>query len=78
MVRSFLGETWIDAEELAYGEGPLRESPRRGMVRFDDGKVRPVRLGVPDTAFSIPARSGAGKYGFVSVKNEEFTFTVRS
>lgn len=56
MSRWYKGETWIDREELAY-DVPLALSPRRGYVRFPfDGKLRLVRLGVPDTYFTIPAR----------------------
>lgn len=48
-----IGETWIDREELAYNH-ELERSPRRGLVRCV-GKLVRVRLGVPDTFFTIPA-----------------------
>lgn len=51
--RWSLGETWIDAEELAY-DRDLECSPRMGLVRLEADLVK-VRLGVPDTFFSIPA-----------------------
>lgn len=71
--------TRIDPEELAYPAGSLRQSRRRGHVLFDDGIVRPVLLGIPDTFFTIPAAARiSGKYagGYVSVDSddEEFHF----
>ena len=83
-----LGSTWIDPEELAYNSysGAPTRSNRRGRVRFPDGKLRIVRLGVADTFFSIPAKPAHGRVGFVSVSSlfsqtsgsegeQEFTFT---
>lgn len=69
------GNTWIDEEEKAYNL-PLARSMRQGVVRFADGKLRKVRLGVPDTFFTIPARSSEGKHGYVSVIGDEFTFII--
>ena len=61
--------TWIDSEELAYSSysGRPSNSNRRVRVRFPDGKIRLVRLGVPDTFFSIPAKPSHGRIGFVTV-----------
>lgn len=49
--------TWIGPEEHAYNtySGAHSGSNRRGRVRFPDGKIRTVTLGVADTFFSIPA-----------------------
>lgn len=76
MSRMIMGETWIDPEERAY-DRPLAKSPRRGLVRCSDGRLRTARLGVPDTFFSIPARlSAMGKTitGFVHLSDDEFRF----
>lgn len=57
--------TWIGPEEHAYNtySGAHSGSNRRGRVRFPDGKIRTVTLGVPDTYFSIPAHGRVnGKY----------------
>lgn len=77
-----MGETYIDDEAKAYNtpNGGHSRSNRKGIVRFADGKLRTVRLGVPDTFFTIPAHATVnGKYasGFVSVntETEEFEFT---
>jgi hypothetical protein len=47
-------DTWVGREELAYNACELRRSARRGLVEFA-GKLVLVRLGVPDTFFTIPA-----------------------
>jgi len=80
-MRITLGETWIDPEELAYNTygGVPTGSGRRGLVRFPDGKLRIVRLRVPDTYFTIPARPSHGRLGRISVdrpgtESEEFRF----
>jgi len=72
------GKTFIMNEELAY-DRPLKESDRRGRVRFPDGKLRAVLLGVADTWFTIPARAkvcGRTRHGFVyrDSDSEEFRF----
>lgn len=71
-MRTTLGDTWIDDEELAYNtyHGSASGSNRRGLVRFSDGKLRMVRLGVPDTYFTIPAKPSKGKIGYVSVQSK--------
>ena len=71
-MRQHLGETWIDAEELAYNTyyGSPSSSNRCGLVRFPDGKLRIVRLGIPDTFFTIPAKPSHGRIGYVSVAQE--------
>ena len=76
------GHTWIDSEERAYNtySGAHSRSDRRASVRFPDGKLRIVRVGIPDTYFTIPAHGRvSGRYvrGFVSVDTDanELTFT---
>lgn len=75
-MRQFLGETWIDDEELAYNaySGAPSRSNRRGLVRFPDGKLRKVKLGVADTFFSIPAIPSHGRKGTVMVNHTEALF----
>lgn len=81
-MRVELGATWIDPEELAYPAGSLRQSRRKGKVRFPDGKLRIVTLGVPDTYSTIPARAARSvdghQHGFVTVSwdvvKPEFVF----
>lgn len=73
-----MGETWIDPEELAYPTGSVHGSRRRGLVRFADGKLRMVRLGVPDTFFSIPAKPSRGPVGVVMVGNEQEEYTFHA
>ena len=77
-----MNSTYIEDESKAYNtyHGGHSRSNRRGRVRFSDGQLRMVRLGVPDTFFTIPAHAVVrGKYasGFVSVntETEEFEFT---
>lgn len=80
-----MGDTWIDDEELAYPRGSIRASRRRGVVRYLDGKLRKVTLGVPDTYFTIPARgkaNGRTLSGYVFVRDAgeataEFVFNDR-
>lgn len=80
-----LGETWIESEELAYPSGGFL---RRGYVRLRQnphnpialayGTLRLVRLSVPDTFFSVPAKlrwRGRTVDGFVSVVDDEYRFT---
>lgn len=79
--RVVRGATWIDPEEYAYPEGSLRQSRRRGLVKYPDGKLRTVVLGVPDTFFTIPARGkahGRTFSGYVSCDESGFTFNARN
>lgn len=46
--------TWLDPEELAYPAGSLRQSRRRAWARCSDGVRRTIKVGIPDTYFSIP------------------------
>ena len=80
-MRQTHGDTWIDDEDLAYSAptgAPSIRSRRFGRVRFEDGKLRRVRLGVPDTYFSIPAvpMSGTRRKGHVTLTadSREFRF----
>ncbi len=41
---------------------------------FPDGKKRIVRLGVPDTYFTIPAQSSHGRIGFVTLESDGYYF----
>jgi hypothetical protein len=69
-------ETYLDREELAYNS-PLARSPRLGMVRLASGDLRRVRLGVPDTFFTIPARArikGRTVHGFVFAVDGDYRF----
>lgn len=80
-MRVTLGETWIDPEEFAYPAGSLRQSRRYGRARYPDGKVRRVKLGIPDTFFTIPARGRCGGRtlsGYVSCDDGEFVFHART
>jgi hypothetical protein len=83
MARHHLGATWIDDESLAYNtySGAPTGSNRRGLVRFADGSLRIVRLGVPDTYFSLPAKPSTGRIGSVMVGNgptgDEYRFHAR-
>jgi len=71
------GETWLEPEELCYPSGRLL---RRCRARCADGRLRVVVCGIPDTAFSIPARAkieGRSVRGFVSADGAgEFMFTA--
>ena len=76
-----LGPTWIDDERLAYNtpNGGHTGSARRGLVRFPDGTLHKVTLGIPDTFFTIPAHAVVkGQYvsGYVTIPhdNDEFAF----
>lgn len=80
--------TWLNREELAYCGGALSASPRKARVVLRQnpnnpvslpyGSERIVRVGIPDTYFTIPAVFRMrGKYirGFVSCDDGVFTFT---
>ena len=73
-------KTHIDPENRAY-DVPLWRSLRKGTVIMPNGKIGTVRLGVPDTYFTIPAVgyvNGKRVRGFVSMKynDTEYSFTV--
>lgn len=76
-MRVKLGPTWLDPEELAYPAGSLRQSRRRARARFPDGRLRIVVVSIPDTYFSIPARSAHHGHGYLDVGEGEFRFTPR-
>jgi hypothetical protein len=79
--------TRLDPEELAYPSGALRNSRRKARVLCPDERVRTAIVGIPDTAFTIPARLKAfhrtwhgyiavdedGEYRFFDQELEEFT-----
>jgi hypothetical protein len=82
---SYLGATWLEPEHLTYPRGGFT---RRACVRLTRnphnpielpyGELRIVRCSVPDSFVSIPARlvhRGKAIRGFVSNRNEEYTFT---
>lgn len=46
-------QTYVDPEEKAYPHGGFT---RRGKAIWPDGVVRAIRVSIPDTFFSIPAR----------------------
>ena len=82
-MKTHRGDTWLDPEEYAYPAGSLRQSRRYCGARCPDGKIRRVKVGVPDTFFSIPATarvSGRTVAGFVSASDStgDFTFTPYS
>ena len=52
-------KTTLEPEERAYSK--LGSQLRRGTAFYPDGKIRSVRAGIPDTAFSIPAHGRIGK-----------------
>ena len=82
--------TWLESESFAYpAEGftrrayvELRQNPNNPIV-LPYGRRYVVRVSIPDTYFSIPARlriSGKTIRGFVSVQNADsdearYTFT---
>lgn len=51
--------TWIDPEEMAYPSGAINAG-RKAKVICADGVLRTAKIGIPDTAFSIP--------GYVNIK----------
>ncbi len=69
------GGTWMDREEFAYNIG-LSRSPRRGVAR-SGGRLVAVRLGIPDTFFSIPAIGPGQKKGYVSIDNGILMFQAQ-
>lgn len=47
--------TWLEPEDLTYPSGGML---RRCKALCEDGKLRIIRCGIPDTFFSIPANGG--------------------
>lgn len=85
----WLSDTYIESEQLAYNTytGAHSRSNRHGMVRYPDGRILSVTLGVPDTFYTVPAHGRLhGKYvsGFVSVDTDyrngegQYIFTITS
>jgi hypothetical protein len=67
--------TWMEPEELCYPGGGMH---RRCRAIFPDGKARIVKAGIPDTAFSVPAKHSAMGSGFIDHKEGEgYTFHPR-
>lgn len=64
---SYLGETWLEPEELCYPSGGMH---RRAKVRMPEGNLRIVVCGIPDTAFSIPTKGvivkGIWRRGYIT------------
>jgi hypothetical protein len=72
---SRIADTWLEPEELTYPAGGMT---RRARALCPDGALRVVVCGLPDTAFSIPARArinGRSVRGFVSSDERGFHFT---
>lgn len=69
------GKTWLDAEELAYPAGSLRQSRRTFQaVHRDTGAIVKGIAGIPDTAFTVPARARVGKnhkHGYLTVREND-------
>jgi hypothetical protein len=68
------GETWLEDEAITYPSGAMI---RRAYCRCEDGALRVVVCGIPDTFFSIPARArikGKSVTGFITHRDEEFRF----
>jgi hypothetical protein len=74
-----IADTWLEAEEFCYPHGGMT---RRAYVRFPDGVLRLVWCGIPDTYFSIPARTvryqlqGRAVKGFITSDESGFTFHI--
>ena len=79
--------TWLDPEDFAYPSGGvyagrrarviLRANPHNPIV-LPYGTLRTVRVGIPDTFFTIPARyrfKGRMIVGYVSSNDGALTFT---
>jgi hypothetical protein len=73
---TFPDGTWLEAESFAYPNGGFT---RRAYASFPDGSKKVVKVSVPDTFFSIPARAkinGKTVKGYVSTNENTLTFTV--
>lgn len=71
-----IGETWLEPEELCYPNGSMT---RKAYCKCEDGKMRVVTCGIPDTYFSIPGFYRTHKArvkGFVSSDESGFKFTA--
>lgn len=71
-----IGKTWLQAEEFAYPNGG---QTRKGLALFEDGQLRRVYGGIPDTFFSIPAHARIkGRYtgGFLTIDEAGLKFTA--
>ena len=66
-------ETWLDPEEMAY-DWPLWKSPRRGVALDAAGVRVGLRLGIPDTFFTIPAVTTKRIRGWVNVEEGALRF----
>lgn len=87
---SVLHDTWVEAESFAYPNGgftrrayvELRQNPNN-PIALPYGQLRVVKVSIPDTYFTIPARlryQGKTVNGYVSVQDADtdtarFTFT---
>jgi hypothetical protein len=58
MRQEFAKGTWLDPEELCYPSGSI-SAGRKAKALCSDGRVRTCQVGIPDTFFSIPARTKA-------------------
>ncbi len=66
--------TWLEPEELTYPSGAMI---RRCRALCEDGKIRVVICGMPDTLFSIPARArigGKSVRGYVTSDESGYLF----
>lgn len=64
---AFARDTWLDPEELAYPAGSLRRSGREfAAIHAITGKLVRGICSIPDTYFSIPARTTRREHGFLS------------
>lgn len=67
-------DTWLEPEEITYPSGSMI---RRCRAMCEDGVLRVVLCGVPDTFFSIPARTkikGKSVRGFVTYDDNVYKF----
>jgi hypothetical protein len=49
-------DTWLEPEEITYPSGAMVRRAR--ALNVETGKLKIVRCGISDTAFSIPVRGG--------------------
>jgi len=71
-------DTWLQREDYAYPNGG---QTRKGNAICEDGKVRRVWAGIPDTFFSIPAHATIqGRYtaGWLSLDDNDGAFIFRA